>query len=604
MTRILDLNHLSLDQVRALESVIDEIKPDFHALISSLYDRTGRSIFWDVNSLLSRSNYTSDLFQDLCGLELARQAVVTGAADKVIVRNPGQKKVLDAYFRKLEMKIPVKCPGALMSVIGRIGKPIYDVLRNIQWSLAYLKQKNRNRRQAVPKDRPLILVDTFFSTYIFKSGEFKDRYYTGLLDHLTPEQEAQVFFVPNVISWRKIGRMTEVAAAAREQFIYFFDFLKLRDYLFAVSAPIAIKRIPLWHYRFRDMPIGPVLKADFRKHIAQRSAFRGILFFCFFRRLKQAGICLHLVVDWFENQMVDRGFNKGKNTFYPDTPSVGYQGLIAAYKWHFQVQPTQAEARAKVIPDTLAVTGKGLTGIARQFHPDLDVMVAPGLRFSDIHDIPVKEPDRFSDTNPVILAALPIWVEDSLDILGLLVHVLDRIRETGATVKIKPHPSLDFDAVKSAMPSWPRRFTVMDGNFVTAVQTADLLISSGSTVCMEAIAYGIPVIVIGSRTGVTKNVIPDTVSKQIWDLCYTPDEFSRALDRLCFDLTRTDRQAFARLARQVRDDFFCPVSDHNVRQMLKLASSPLDRPGPCDRTAAPATVPETDRAEPGRQETD
>jgi hypothetical protein len=593
MTRILDLNHLTLDHVRALESVIDEIKPDFHALIKSLYDRADRSIFWMVNSLVSRSNYSSDLFQDLCGLELARQAAAAGTADKIIVRSPGQKKVLDAYFRYHQIPIPVRCPGALTSMLGRIGKPVYDVLRNIQWSLAYLKQKNKQRRQAVPVNRPLILIDTFFSAYIFKSGEFKDRYYTGLLDHLTPEQEADVFFVPNVISWRRIGRMVRIAEGAREKFIYFFDFLKLKDYLFALSAPFAIRRIPLGQFGFRGMPIGPVLKADFRKHIAQRSAFRGILFFCFFKRLKQAGICLHLVVDWFENQMVDRGFNKGKNTFFPDTPSIGYQGLIAAYKWHFQVQPTQAEARAGVIPQTMAVIGRGLKTIARQYYPGLDVMVAPGLRFSDIHKLPVKGPDQFSDTAPVILVALPIWVEDSLEILGLLFHVLDLIRQKQAKVWIKPHPSLDFDAVQSAMPSWPRKFTLIEGDFADTVQTADLLISSGSTVCMEAIAYGIPVIVIGSRTSVTKNIIPETVPKQIWDLCYTGDEFSLALNRLCFDLTRADRQAFARLAQQVRTDFFHPVSEYNVRQMLKLDSLAPDRSRPFIQPAAPATDLET-----------
>jgi hypothetical protein len=87
------------------------------------------------------------------------------------------------------------------------------------------------------------------------------------------------------------------------------------------------------------------------------------------------------------------------------------------------------------------------------------------------------------------------------------------------------------------------------------------------------------------------------VPKQIWDLCYTGDEFSLALNRLCFDLTRADRQAFARLAQQVRDDFFCPVSDPNVRQLLKLEPIPLDRPLSSDRHAVPENDLQTDRQE-------
>lgn len=570
MKQVLDLNNLNLDEVRHLEALIDEIKPDFHELIESLYDKTDRSVFWDVNSLLSRSNYVSDLFQDLCGLELARQSTISGKIQKIIVRTPCQKKTLDLYFKQNHMAIPVRCPGWSGSITRRPGKPVYDMIRNIHWSLVYLRQKNLNRRRSIPTNHPLILIDTFFSAYIFTSGKFKERYYTGLLDFLTSEQQKHLFFVPNVISWRKINRMIRMAEEARENFIYFFDFLKLRDYLFALSAPFAIRRIPLGHYRFRGMPIGPVLKADFRKHIAQRSAFRGILFYCFFKRLKQAGISLHLVVDWFENQMVDRGFNKGKNTFFPDTPSIGYQGLIAAYKWHFHVQPTRTEARANVIPQTMAVIGSGLQSIARQYHPGLDVMVAPGLRFSDIHKTAIKDPEKFSPESPVILVALPIWVEDSLDILGLLIQIKEMLRQNQARVLIKPHPSLDFNSVQSAMPYWPRMFKVITKDFADTIQDADILVSSGSTVCMEAVAYGIPVIVTGNRTGVTKNIIPDLVPKQIWELCYTHDEFSRALNRLCFDLSKKDRQAFARIAQHVRDDFFCPPSRDNVHAFLNL----------------------------------
>ena len=36
---------------------------------------------------------------------------------------------------------------------------------------------------------------------------------------------------------------------------------------------------------------------------------------------------LRQVIDWYENQIVDKGFNYGKNYFFPKIISKGYLGL-------------------------------------------------------------------------------------------------------------------------------------------------------------------------------------------------------------------------------------------------------------------------------------
>ncbi|MCG8634098.1 MAG: hypothetical protein MI863_09740 [Desulfobacterales bacterium] len=570
MNKKLDLDNLSLDERILMEQVNDDIKQDFHRLMEAIHCRAGNSAFWGVNNLLSRNNYVSDLFYDLCCLELSRRLVEKGRAKTVIVRSSRQKKVLEQYFRRHRLRADIRSREGLVAFLKRAGKPVYDFLRNIQWTFVYLMQRDRSRMRKIPRDRKLILIDTFFSAYIFKSGEFKDRYYTGLIDFLTPEEQARVYFMPNVISWRRVDRMIRMGEAARENFIYPFDFLKFRDYLFAIFAPFIIKRIFLDDFRFRGMCIGPILKSDFKTNIALRSSFRGLLLYRFFKRLKKENIKLHMVVDWFENQVVDRGFNKGKNEFFPETPSIGYQGLIAAYKWNFYVQPIEPEAGSGCLPRKVAVIGEGLVSIAKKYYPGLDVIAVPGFRFAGIRKTGIKKTETFNTREPTVLVALPIWESDSLDIVGLLVQVLDLLSGRQVKVLVKPHPDLDFDMVRSGIPNWPEQFKVIEGDFADTIQRADLLISSGSTVCMESIAYGVPVIVVGSRTGVTKNVIPETISKKIWDLCYTEDDIRSALNRLCLNLKPEDAAAFSRLARQVRDDFFKPATRKGVEAMLML----------------------------------
>jgi hypothetical protein len=567
----LDFRNLPPAKVRRLDALVNTIRPEFHEIVEQIRAKTDHSVFWQVNNLLSRNNYICSVFYHLCCLALVLDMEEAGETPtRILVQDTSLKQTLETYYQSRRMPPSVVCTAPVAVRVKQILKPAYDMIRNIHWSLIYLRARDERRQRRIPRKVPITLVDTFFSGYIFKSGAFKERYYTGVNTLLAPGEKGRIFFVPNVISWRNLEKMVAMAEKADENFLYPFDFLKLKDYLIACLAPFFIRRIDLGQFRFRGIPIGALLKSDFRTHIALRSSFRGILFYLFFRRLNQENVKLHRVVDWFENQVVDRGFNLGKNEFYPDTPSIGYQGLIAAYNWNFHVQPTRAEAMDKSLPQQVAVIGTGLADIARRFYPELDVVVAPGMRFSDIHKTCVKPPDRFHPDAPVILVALPIWVEDSLDILGLVTQILPYLAARNARVVVKPHPSLDLDQVRAGLEAWPHEFEVGEGPFPKLVLDADLLISTGSTVCMESLAYGVPVIVIGSPKHVTKNIIPETVPKGIWDLCFNAEELREALDRLCFDLDNGDYENLIRLARKIRSDFFTPVSRKRVCDFLGL----------------------------------
>ncbi len=568
--RELNFTDLSTQEARLFDNIIDEIKAEYHDLVDSIRQKTDHSIFWQVNNLLSRNNYVSDLFYNLCCLAMVQNVEQTRPLDKVIVKSDALKIILVQYFSAQKKDITVESSATLSIRIKRILKPFYDIVRNLHWAMVYLWCKQGRRQRKIPRDVPITLLDTFFSTYIFKSGKFKERYYTGLDQVLSPRERRLIYFVPNVITWRKLSHIIQLSEEADENFLYPFDFLKIQDYLFALSAPLQIRRINLNRFEFRGVNIAPILKSDFRHRIALRTSFRGILFYRFFKRLKEENIKLKLVVDWFENQVVDRGFNRGKNKFFPQTPSIGYQGLIGAYKWNFHLQPTKAEADAGVLPHKIAVIGSGLTGIVKENHPDLKVFVASGFRFTDIHEKKIKPLGQFHTDRPTILVALPIWVEDSLDILRMMVAVKDQIVGYNPKVLIKPHPSLDFDRVLEMLGSWPEVFSIAGGNFPDLIEYTDLLISSGSTVCMESIAYGVPVIVVGSRLNVTKNIIPLRIPRTIWALCFEEKELLAETVRLCFHPGKEDRALFSKIAAQVRSEFFKPVYRKDIETLFRL----------------------------------
>ena len=78
------------------------------------------------------------------------------------------------------------------------------------------------------------------------------------------------------------------------------------------------------------------------------------------------------------------------------------------------------------------------------------------------------------------------------------------------TVRVKPHPTSSPDQIRALLPQgrFPERWQFVTGDFHDVLEASNVLIGNASSVCLEALAKGVPVIVIAPRTGIVQNVIP------------------------------------------------------------------------------------------------
>ena len=83
---------------------------------------------------------------------------------------------------------------------------------------------------------------------------------------------------------------------------------------------------------FRDYQIDNLVRSElFEKRFNQSSMIALLNYYCF-KRMKEEKIDIHLVIDWFENQIVDKGLNYGKNIFFPKIKSKGFIGLNSIFE--------------------------------------------------------------------------------------------------------------------------------------------------------------------------------------------------------------------------------------------------------------------------------
>ena len=66
MNKTIDLNNLSVNQIKLLNNISQDIIHDYNYFVEKIYEETDGSIFWVVNSVLSRNNYLSKSNNKIC----------------------------------------------------------------------------------------------------------------------------------------------------------------------------------------------------------------------------------------------------------------------------------------------------------------------------------------------------------------------------------------------------------------------------------------------------------------------------------------------------------------------------------------------------------
>jgi hypothetical protein len=113
-------------------------------------------------------------------------------------------------------------------------------------------------------------------------------------------------------------------------------------------------------------------------------------------------------------------------------------------------------------------------------------------------------------------------------------------------------------------------FKFVGGDFNSCVEKSDILISGSSTVCLETLAKGIPVIIIGNSSGLTQlPVIPGNIGRDIWRLCYSVDDVIAAI-RLYSKRDNKMAGVYKKIGREIRSNFFEPVTEIGARKFLGL----------------------------------
>lgn len=572
---VLDLTAWDPEMSRRVNRIAAELRRPYVDLITSIGNRYEQDIDWWVSSIASRNTLASNIFFYCCYLYLIHELILEDfEIDKIIVDSSQLKKMIDDYLlnenRRIDVEIQQKSNTSLINLKERLKKKyLLGFLNTCRLVLKPLLASRLSCRYAetVDLNNEYILIDTYLLDSGMSDEGRSDHFYPNLYDHITDEEKKRVVFTPTYYQIKNYISTIKKIRTGQINFILKEDYLRFTDYLYAFKYPLRVHQ----KFKFKGIKLGDIdldhlLNEEMRKSSISHSSIEALLKYRFARRLRKKGVQLKLVISWFENQDIDHGFNGGFRNYYPGTNIWGYQSFPQPDNY-LCAFPTEQERKCQVIPNTIFVMGDGLTGKPKRYCPGLDVKVAPPLRFGWIWDQRKLFPDERYFT---VLIALPYSKDEGSRLLGLIYEILPSLDSNIYRFWVKPHPTNSIDSVKqSYVKNWPEEFECIEGNLYNYLEKVNLLLTTSSSVCLDTISKGIPLICMASLNGIIKDYIPEDVKEDIWSLCYTKEELLKAV----LFYSHRDENTIKRhqeIGKKIRKMFFEPVTRKGVRRFLMI----------------------------------
>jgi len=567
---ILDISKngkLSLEQTKLLNQVALEIRPEYNQAIASIITAP-ESIYQWAMPLISRNTieHSHQLFPSLAHLALIERLIQQSVAlTEIITDSRTLANILKntPFIRQNNIHIRYKKKTWWQQIKH------FWYFRLEYFSAAFEILKRYIITKLVPATLPLpttnlTLLEVFILHNSFKNNQYQDRYYANFGGYVSSEEEKKILYLPNFIAKSNISLIRRIRQT--QKFLLKEDFLSWRDYIHILSYPFRKPKIPATPILFRGYDVLPLFQEENQREWGTHSALNAILNYYFLKRLTNSQIEIKLLINWFENQAISKTLNYGLQQFKSQIPTKGYQVSILDNKYYLCFYPTTQEKNQGLLPSKLAISGKAFTTASLEFCPDLPYEIAPAFRHQKVWEQRTQYPNNQKLT---ILLGLPIIIEDSLQLIKVVDEITNLRGFSKLQVNIKPHPSVPEHTLRHNYGQLKDNFHFVKGDFHHAIETSHLLITVASSIAVEAIAKGIPVIILGKLSGLTHNPVPSEITQKIWRLCYTPEALKDAIDYF-MNLSSEQQKELQEIGKQVRADYFEPVTREATRKFLML----------------------------------
>ncbi len=541
---------------------------DYVGQLSSQYT----SLFWWLSSFSEKNPFISHSFLYFCYCKVAYETVRRETGDVIVVGE--SRAVLQSLSVNLQQLTEV-CP----KIIDPWGSRFYELINtSIQgtlkkcWFLMNTCQKiaiariysllrwNNNEMMSPQGDQ--VIIHSWADHRSFHDpARYSDSYF-GDLQEIIQKTFPDTFYLIKVLPTFSYLKAIRHLLNFDDRIILFEECLRFWDPLRAIVTVRSNFPQPTSVPVLDGLDITYIIQEQFSRDRKNPRIEESYLYYLAARRLC-ARFSLHSFVYTFENHIWEKMYCAGIRAISPNTTLIGYQ--------HSTILPMElcysrslAEKSIMPIPDKILVVGKIAkeTLVRSGFDPTtLTVVGAYRYQHLSLHTDQVKNKKCATTRNSPyhVLVATSADLDESLEVLEKSIQAFGDMPECNVTIKC--HPTVKFDMLYKYLSKIPSNFSISEKSLEDLLPQADLMLYASSSVAVEALAVGLPVMHIRSDFKINMNIFE---SISYIPSISRPDKIRTTAEELILRGTLSYD-----LGKKIVSDFFAPVSDDAVICSIK-----------------------------------
>lgn len=531
-----------------LQELAREFRQDYIDFIGSLRPEH-ESLGWWASSVSEKNPFATNLFLYFCYVKLALEALPKVPGDLVIIcENKSLGKVIANHCPGNAGRLTVITGSAISAYTGAGIKLVRKGVKKGWFVARFLSRillarmfriikKCREKRAGHAAEDPILVHSWTDARSFSPDGRFENIYFRGLMEELE-RQDRPFLYLIDVLPTMFYPVVLVNLMRENDNTRLLEEYLSFWDVIRALSSMRLTPAIDIRHSILKGVQLSLVISEEFENDTLMTRREESYL-----KYLSTQAIAARLhpshFVYLFENHVWEKMFLAGFRNHSPETKTTGYVHTIVREMYTCYSVSENEEGHIP-LPDTIVVSGSHAgESLARSGIPSDRIRVGGALRYPSIlisPGIPVPaSPDK-----KTVLIALSAGFNESLE---LLMKGLQAASMLDISVIIKCHPLLPFDTIVPYAGNLNGNFTVSDEPVEKILKKTDLLLYSETTVCVEALALGIPVVHVRSDCRIDMNILedlpsvkserdPEQINKAILDGLSRPDHTPLPMDQL------------------------------------------------------------------------
>lgn len=488
-------------------------RQDFIDLIGSLIPQKEQLRWW-ASSVSEKNPFISDVFLFFCYVTVAREVIASEKGNIVVIcENAAVGKAIAEHCTDAADRIQLVPEPVFCRTSNYIARTYAGASRKCWFIFCYtcriltarvfrFLKEGRMHERSFPQSRPVLLHTWTDARAFGKDNPFANVFLRGLAEKLDEQNRSCAYLADVLPTFSYIQAMSRLLKSSAPVYLL-EEFLSIRDIfksLLYLRAPPPVDKIKaILHGISLAGFIEEGLAADTLNTRREESYLRYLSTRQIACRLNPSSF-----VYLFENHVWEKLLIAGFRIHSPSTWLTGYAHTVVR---HMQLSYSVAkrELNCMPLPDRIVVNGQhAKTGLVHSGFPADIIQNGGALRYPEVFKHVQQNRAGAGSTKKTVCIALSAGLNESIELLGKSLKALDAV---DATIVIKCHPILPFLALSRYFPKLGNNVSVSDEPIGLILKRTDLLLYSETTVCIEALALGIPVIHVRSDCRIDLDVL-------------------------------------------------------------------------------------------------